>query len=77
MRCTTYGLNVRCMSEPQQAPPTAHDDEESETPAAGVDAASSPDVEVLEPQSPQLAGKRGDESDALVEDDSTPSFRDG
>jgi hypothetical protein len=65
------------MTEPQDLPPTAHEDEESDTPAAGVDAPSSPDVDVLDAQAPRLAGKRADERDAGTVDGSTPSFREG
>ena len=52
------------MSEPQDAPPTAHEDEESATPAEGVDSQGSPAVEVVGEQAPRLAGKRADEDTA-------------
>jgi hypothetical protein len=52
------------MSEPQDLPPTAHQDEESATPAVGVDSQGSPAVEVVDESVPRLAGKRADEDTA-------------
>lgn len=67
---------VMSMTEPHDVTPTAHEDEESETPVAGVDAPGRPDADVLDPQVPRLAGKRADERDAHLVDDSTPPPRD-
>jgi hypothetical protein len=63
------------MTEPQDVNPTAHQDDESEVPVAGVDAPASPDVPVLDPRAPRLSGKRADENDAHMVDDSTPPSR--
>lgn len=63
------------MTEPHDVPPTAHQDDESEAPVAGADAPASPDVPVLDPDAPRLAGKRADEHDAHMVDDSTPPTR--
>jgi hypothetical protein len=52
------------MSEPQDVPPTAHEDDESGTPSEGVDSQGSPAVEVVEEPAPRLAGKRADEDAA-------------
>jgi hypothetical protein len=60
------------MTKPHDAHPTAHQDDESEVPVAGVDAPASPDVPVLDPQGPRLAGKRADENDAHMADGPTP-----
>lgn len=63
------------MTQPDDAAPTAHQDEESETPVAGVQAPASPDVDVLDPDAPRLAGKRADERDAHMDNDTTPPRR--
>ena len=52
------------MSEPQDLPPTAHEDEEIATPSEGVDSQGSPAVEVVGEAAPRLAGKRADEDAA-------------
>jgi len=57
------------MSESDSVEPTAHQDEESEAPVAGVQAQHSPDLDVLPPDSPRLAGKRANEPDTLMSGD--------
>jgi len=57
------------MSDSDAAEPTAHQDEESETPVAGAQAQHSPDVDVLPADAPRLSGKRAAESEALMSGD--------
>lgn len=60
------------MSEPQDVPPTAHQDDESPTAAAGVDAPGSPAVPVVDESAPKLAGKRADERTAAMDQTDPP-----